>query len=921
MIGRESPSVRRRALTVLFALASCLALPAAALGAPPEEAVFQHSLNDCVTGDNQFYSSIDGKFHWPINATVGADGSNGPLKCDTYQNDQYERPTDQTYAQRTVNQKPPTYTGSANPSSPVFMSGMAPDAEFPVGQTFYSSLGKYFEYGDITRGRAGSLDSSASEGWLFFSLELFGDSTVSESLSRSSEFGNGTYYSVRLGSNADPNKANNGILLRNQREKNITNSWSTTDAKIFSDTNGDVSGAGGVNVTKSDGDAAGNGYDVDQGNSSWLWVRRRNVTFTGPAGTVTRPTVEFAFNYKKYNQDKSKNFTPASLSYVDLDATMGLKANQNYLWNDEYTQTEAGSPYTGEVPTGMATANVYQLDTLRMGGFPASLTVVKQTAPASSGADQFDFTLTDKAPFKLDTDGDDTDGATTSKTFAFTTFGNKTMTESQLPAGWDLTGRSCTGGSPQNGPNSVTVNLQPGANVTCTFTNTKRAKVEIVKETVPAAFNKDFQFTASGQHAADLGTPFTLNAAGTASTGVKFVRPGALTVSETVPAGWDLTSVVCTGDQDSSGATGDAVLALAAGDDVRCVFKNTKRGSLSVTKTEGGSSNLQRDWTFQLTGNGIQPITESTANGDNPVVFDDLKPGTYTLCEVGMPAGWHSSLGEDGCVEITIDPGEDESITVDNVRPDIELDKTVRRIPGGVFAKTAVAHVGDTVDYRFRVTNEGVGELTVVLAELAPDRCDAGTMTSPVGDADADGKLDPGEQWNYFCTHTITAGDPDPLPNTAKVTGTDKFGNTDEDESSASVDVIHPNIEVEKSVDKQTVHVGDTLNYSFAVTNAGDTPLAVQFSDPRCDAGTLSGPSGDADNDQRLDLSETWTYTCSHVVTAQSGDPVVNTVTVIGTDELGGTDTDTDTESVDVIHPDIEVEKSVDKQTATSATR
>jgi hypothetical protein len=354
---------------------------------------------------------------------------------------------------------------------------------------------------------------------------------------------------------------------------------------------------------------------------------------------------------------------------------------------------------------------------------------------------------------------------------------------------------------------------------------------------------------------------------------------------------------------------------------VRCVFKNTKRGSVSVTKTEGGSSNLQRDWTFQLTGSGIQPITESTAGGNNPVVFDDLKPGTYTLCEVGMPAGWHSSLGADGCVEITIDPGEDEAITIDNVRPDIELEKEVRRTPGGTFAKTALAHVGDTVQYRFTVTNAGVGELSVVLAEVATDRCDAGTMSGPTGDSDSDGKLDVSETWVYLCTHEITAGDPDPLPNTAKATGTDKFGNTDEDESSASVDVIHPDIEVDKELRRGDsgefvdgpiqVHVGDTIQYRFAVTNEGDTPLAVEFSDPRCDAGTLTGPTGDADGDGKLDLAETWVYRCSHVVTAQSGDPVKNTVTVTGTDELGGKDEDTDSTEAEVVNLGIAVDKKL----------
>jgi hypothetical protein len=465
-----------------------------------------------------------------------------------------------------------------------------------------------------------------------------------------------------------------GILLRNQRNTNITNTWSTTDAFGFDDSNGDVSGAGGVTTVVE----GGNGYELAQGDQSWLWVRRVNVPFTGPGGTVMRPAVEFAFNYKKYNQDKGKSFAPASLSYVDLVATKGLQDNQNYLWNDKYTLSQAGSPNPGKVPGGTGTQNIYQLDTLRLGGFPpapASLTVVKETAPASSGADQFDFTPTGNGGFKLDTDGDDLDGATKSKTFTFTAFGTKTVTESQLPAGWDLTDIECTGAPAEYGASSATVNLQAGTNATCTFTNTRQPDP----------------------------------------------------------------------------------------------------GSVVVEKTEGGSSELQREWRFELSGNGITPITKSTADG-NPIEFGDLDAGTYTLCEIGIPTGWHSSLEapphdgvrtEDGgtakvCTSVTVEEGEAASLDVDNVRPDIELSKEVRRTPGGSFAKTASAHVGDTVQYRFRVTNEGVGEFVDVdLEELAPDRCDADTMTGPSGD-DGDGRLEPGEQWDYFCTHEITVDDPDP---------------------------------------------------------------------------------------------------------------------------------------------------------------
>ena len=73
------------------------------------------------------------------------------------------------------------------------------------------------------------------------------------------------------------------------------------------------------------------------------------------------------------------------------------------------------------------------------------------------------------------------------------------------------------------------------------------------------------------------------------------------------------------------------------------------------------------------------------------------------------------------------------TINVDNTKPDIEVDKSVRLLPDGSFAETAFAHVGDTVQYRFLVTNPGVGALTVVFAD---PRCDAGTLTGPTGDAD-----------------------------------------------------------------------------------------------------------------------------------------------------------------------------------------
>ena len=72
----------------------------------------------------------------------------------------------------------------------------------------------------------------------------------------------------------------------------------------------------------------------------------------------------------------------------------------------------------------------------------------------------------------------------------------------------------------------------------------------------------------------------------------------------------------------------------------------------------------------------------------------------------------------------------------------------------------------------------------------------AGSLTGPQKvTGDADGTLEPGELWRWRCTHKVTAADPDPLPNTAKVTGVDPIGDPHSTVSavdSASVDLLQP---------------------------------------------------------------------------------------------------------------------------------
>ena len=59
----------------------------------------------------------------------------------------------------------------------------------------------------------------------------------------------------------------------------------------------------------------------------------------------------------------------------------------------------------------------------------------------------------------------------------------------------------------------------------------------------------------------------------------------------------------------------------------------------------------------------------------------------------------------------------------------------------------------------------------------------------------------------------------------------------------------------------------DVVPYSFTVTNPGNQTLTgVTLSDPNCTS-AISGPSGDTNDDGKLQTGETWIYTCNHTVT------------------------------------------------------
>jgi uncharacterized repeat protein (TIGR01451 family) len=133
--------------------------------------------------------------------------------------------------------------------------------------------------------------------------------------------------------------------------------------------------------------------------------------------------------------------------------------------------------------------------------------------------------------------------------------------------------------------------------------------------------------------------------------------------------------------------------------------------------------------------------------------------------------------------------------------------------------------------------------------------------------------------------------------------------------------VINSSTLVVKAGNEIAYH-GDTLTYTFAVTNTGDGPLTnVHVTDDRCSNVSNDPTSKQNDNgDAFLDPSagdptpETWVFTCTMPVPDHSGgeeNPIVNTATVTAQDEFRPprTVSDTDQHSTRILHQAIDIEK------------
>ena len=409
-----------------------------------------------------------------------------------------------------------------------------------------------------------------------------------------------------------------------------------------------------------------------------------------------------------------------------------------------------------------------------------------------------------------------------------------------------------------------------------------------------------------------------------------------------VDAGEVINTATVTGDDPDGAPVSDVSDSSNPGDDTgarmtrpRQCFRRTLRlnliketSSIDDTVVDGvtGGVGDTINYAFTVTNTGDVTLTDVTLIDDTAVVAGGpiltMAPGevdsttftaTYVITQADIDAGevvnTATVTGDDpdgnpvSDVSDSANPGDDTggpddpTTTVVPQNPLIELIKSTSSIDDTV-VDGVTGGVGDTINYAFTVTNVGDVTLTDVtlsddtaavvggpIVTLAPGEADSTTFTASYVITQAD--VDAGEVIN---TATVTGEDPDGTPVTdvsdSANPGDDTGG---PDDPTTTTLGQNPFIELIKStssiddtvVDGVTGGIGDTINYSFRVTNTGDVTLTdVTLSD---DTAVVAGGPILSLAPGEIDLL---TFSASYIITQADVDAgeVINTATVTGDD-------------------------------------
>ena len=177
---------------------------------------------------------------------------------------------------------------------------------------------------------------------------------------------------------------------------------------------------------------------------------------------------------------------------------------------------------------------------------------------------------------------------------------------------------------------------RPGADVTCTFTNTKFGSITIVKDAIPDG-PPDVLVHRFARRVHPRRRPGDDDPDSFTDTDL---ADGTYTVTETAVTGWDLQSIVCDDGTDVPAGTATVDIEIALGADVTCTFTNGQLGSITIIKN--AIPNGPQD--FEFTAQPSPPLETFILDDDptdttqtNRRTFSGLSAGDYTVTETARP--------------------------------------------------------------------------------------------------------------------------------------------------------------------------------------------------------------------------------------------------------------------------------------------
>jgi uncharacterized repeat protein (TIGR01451 family) len=370
----------------------------------------------------------------------------------------------------------------------------------------------------------------------------------------------------------------------------------------------------------------------------------------------------------------------------------------------------------------------------------------------------------------------------------------------------------------------------------------------------------------------------------------------------------------------SGDAGGSASVNLEVGDFVACTITLTpKPASIVLTKQAQRPVDVNQDglhdagdtidYTFTVTNGGELPLSDVRVDDSllgpiscPPVTLTSgesvaCSTGTYTVTQNDDAKGsvvntaTTSGLPPGSTVRVT---SPQASTTTAVATPDSRV--SLVKVANASAGDTSAPKLGETIAYAYLVTNTG----NVNLASVAVSDPTIGPVTCPSPAAPG---LAPAD--SLTCTaerpHTVTSADvaAGAVSDTATATGTDPAGRTSppSDASTALVETAPaaPRVALTKratvspSDHQDGARPGDTIAYTFKVTNIGNVDLAsVAVSDPSL--GTVTCPAPAAPG-----LAPGDSITCTAETTHKVDEPdiaagtVTDTATATGTDAAGVT--------------------------------